>query len=69
MENEKLILERLDRIEAGLAPLARAAGTMNELKQDLTPLANHAVQMVIKELQDVESGFQLEDLLKWSSCS
>ncbi|PKN66846.1 MAG: hypothetical protein CVU57_04595 [Deltaproteobacteria bacterium HGW-Deltaproteobacteria-15] len=64
MENEKLILERLDRIEAGLAPLARAAGTMNELKQDLTPLANHAVQMVIKELQDVESGFQLEDLLE-----
>jgi len=62
MENEKLILERLDRIEAGLAPLTRAAETVGELKRDLTPLANHAVQMVIKELQDVESSFQLEDL-------
>jgi uncharacterized protein YjgD (DUF1641 family) len=63
MENEKLILKRLDRIEARLAPLTQGVETVNELKRDLTPLANHAVQMVIKELQDVESGFQLEDLL------
>lgn len=63
VENEKLILERLDRIEALLAPLAQGAETVHELKRDLTPLANHAVQMIIRELQDVESGFQLEDLL------
>ncbi len=63
MENEKLILERLDRIEAQLAPMAKGVAAVNELKQDLTPLVNHAIQLVIKELQDVESSFQLEDLL------
>lgn len=63
MDNEKLILERLDRIEAQLAPLANTTASMKELKNDLTPLANHAVQLIIKELEDVESSFQLEDLL------
>ncbi|MBU2498522.1 MAG: DUF1641 domain-containing protein [Proteobacteria bacterium] len=64
MDNEQLILERLDRIEAQLAPLARGVAAMNELKDDLRPLAHHAVKMVIKELQDVESGFQLEDVME-----
>lgn len=63
MENEQLILERLDRLEAQLAPLARDAEAIRELKDDLMPLANQAVQLIIKELEDVESSFQLEDLL------
>ena len=63
MTNEELILERLDRIEAKLAPLTESYKSVNELKEDLTPLANQAVQLVIKELEDVESSFQLEDLL------
>jgi uncharacterized protein YjgD (DUF1641 family) len=63
MTNEELILERLDRIEAKLAPLTESHKSVNELKDDLTPLANQAVQLVIKELEDVESSFQLEDLL------
>jgi uncharacterized protein YjgD (DUF1641 family) len=64
MNKEDLILERLDRIEAQLAPLAETTAGMRELKNDLTPLANNAVQQLIKELQDVESSFQLEDLIE-----
>ena len=62
MNNEELILQRLDSIESQLAPLADSIGSMMELKEDLTPLANNAVQLLIKELEDVESSFQLEDL-------
>ena len=64
METDQLILERLDRIEAQMAPLARTAAAMGELKDDLRPLAHHAIQMVIKELEDVESSFQLEDVME-----
>lgn len=63
MNNEELILQRLDRIEAQLAPLAETTASMRDLKNDLVPLTNQAVQLVIKELEDVESSFQLEDLL------
>jgi uncharacterized protein YjgD (DUF1641 family) len=62
MTNEELILQRLDRIEAQLAPLSQSAASLNELKSDLTPLANSGVQLIIKELEDVEAAFQLEDL-------
>ncbi|MBW1999928.1 MAG: DUF1641 domain-containing protein [Deltaproteobacteria bacterium] len=64
MNKEELILERLDRIEAQLAPLAESFRAANELKEDATPLANHAFQLMIKELEDVESSCQLEDLLE-----
>ena len=64
MTNEELIIERLDHIEAQLAPLAKSVKGINEFKEDLTPLANNAIQLMIKELEDVESGFQLEDLLE-----
>ena len=64
MTNEELILERLDRIEAKLAPLTGSIESIQEMKEDLTPLATNAFQIMIKELQDVESSFQLEDLLE-----
>jgi len=64
MENEQLILERLDRIEAQLAPLTRGIATATELKNDVAPLAHHAIKSIIKELEDVESSFQLEDLME-----
>ena len=63
MDNEQLIMERLDRIEAWLGPMADHARSMNELKDDLTPLAKNAFQLLINELADVESGFKLEDFL------
>jgi uncharacterized protein YjgD (DUF1641 family) len=64
MTNEELILQRLDRIESQIAPLAETARSMREFKDDFSPLANNAVKLLIKELQDVESGFQLQDLLE-----
>ena len=63
MTNEELILERLDRIEAQLAPIAVTAGGISELREDLIPLSGQAFRLLIRELEDVESSFQLEDLM------
>ena len=63
MTNEELILERLDRIEAQLAPISQTAGGIKELKEDLIPLSGQAFRLLIRELEDVETSFQLEDLL------
>ena len=59
MTNEELILERLDRIEAQLTPMAQTAGGIGELWDDLTPLSGQAIRLLIRELEDVESSFQL----------
>ena len=63
MTNEELILERLDRIEAQLAPISVTAGGIAELREDLIPLSGQAFRLLIRELEDVEAGFQLEDLM------
>ena len=63
MTNEELILERLDRIEKQLAPVVETAGSVKELRDDLIPLSAQAFRLLINELEDIESGFQLEDLL------
>lgn len=62
MTTESAILERLERIESQLAPMSESACTIKELKNDLSPLLNHGVQILIRELATVESSFQLEDL-------
>lgn len=62
MTQEELILERLDRLEAQMAPVAASARSMGELKEELTPRVNEAVQALIVGLADIESDFQLEDL-------
>ena len=41
----------------------QTAENIREFKDDLTPLSSQAVQLLITELQEVESSFQLEDLL------
>jgi len=63
MTTEEQILERLDRIEARLAPISQSAASLQDLREDLIPLSGQAFRLVIRELEDVESGFQLEDLL------
>lgn len=63
MTNEELILQRLDRIEAQLAPISRTASGIGELREDLIPLSGQAFRLLIRELEDVESSFQLEDLM------
>ena len=62
MNNEELILAKLENIETQIEPLLKSAKSLTELKEDITPLSNHAVQIIIKELQDVEAGFELDDL-------
>ena len=39
MTNEELILERLDRIEARLAPISQSAASLQDLREDLIPLS------------------------------
>jgi len=63
MTNEELILQRLDRIEAQLAPVSESTRSISELKEDIAPLLNEAFKVLIRELGDVESAFQLEDLM------
>ena len=63
MTNEELILERLNQIESRLEPITGSINSIRELRADLNPLSGNAIQLMIKELQDVESAFQLEDLL------
>jgi len=64
MTGEERILQRLDRIESQLAPLAESVRSAAELKNDLTPLGHSAVKLIMKELEDVESSFQLKDLME-----
>ena len=63
MTTEEQILERLDRIEAQLAPISQSASSLQELREDLIPLSGQAFRLLIRELEDVESSFQLEDLM------
>ena len=63
MNNEELILAKLENIETQIEPLLKSAKSLTELKEDIIPLSNHAFQIIIKELQDVEAGFELDDLI------
>ena len=63
MTDNEVILKKLEDIEAQIAPLVKASKTLNELKEDLIPIGNQATAILINELQEIESGFQLEDLL------
>lgn len=63
MTNEELILQRLDALETKIDPIIKLAHKWGELADDLVPLQHQAVNLLIDNLQEVESGFQLEDLL------
>lgn len=63
MTNEELILEKLERIERQIQPLIKTSEKFAELKNDLTPIGNHATALLIKELTEIEAGFQLEDFI------
>jgi len=63
MNHEEIILNRLDRLEQEIAPLADSARSISELRDELTPRINEAVKALIVELADIEADFQLEDLL------
>ena len=62
MTNEDKILKKLEQLEADMAPLLKLGHNMIELKDDILPLQNQAFQLMIRELQEVEAGFELDDL-------
>ncbi|MBU0697952.1 MAG: DUF1641 domain-containing protein, partial [Proteobacteria bacterium] len=62
MTNEELILAKLENLETQIAPLVKTAKSMAELRDDMIPLSNQAFHILIKELQEVEAGFELDDL-------
>jgi len=64
MENEKLILEKISNIEAQLEPLVRPCLRNQELKDDLMPLMNQGMALLIEELLDVGSSFDLRDFFE-----
>ena len=63
MTNEELILEKLERLETQIQPLIKTSEKFTELKNDLIPIGNHATALLIKELTEVEAGFQLENFM------
>jgi uncharacterized protein YjgD (DUF1641 family) len=63
MNHEEIILNRLERLEQEIAPVADSARSISELRDELTPRVNEAVKALIVELADIEADFQLEDLL------
>jgi uncharacterized protein YjgD (DUF1641 family) len=62
MTKEDQMLDRLERLEGQMAALAASAKAVSELREELAPRVNEAVQALIVELADVEADFQLEDL-------
>jgi len=64
MSSKEKILAELAALRAEVAPLAEAARSMDSLRRDLAPRVEEAVRALILELAEVESDFQLEDLLE-----
>lgn len=62
MTTEELILQRLDALDAKIDPIIKERQKWVELKEDLTTLQPQAFQLITEQLQEVEAGFQLEDL-------
>jgi uncharacterized protein YjgD (DUF1641 family) len=63
MTQETELIERMDRLETQVAPLAESAKAIKELRDELAPRVNEAVHALIVELADVEPDFQVEDLV------
>ncbi len=63
MSENREIIERLDRLESQIAPLAGSAKALGDLRVELAPRVSEAVQALITELADIDGDFQVEDLL------
>lgn len=63
MSFETELLQRMDRLESQITPLAESGKALGELREELEPRINEAVHALIAELADVEADFQLEDLI------
>lgn len=63
MTNEEKILERLERLEQKIDPIAASSASVKSLSAELAPRVNEAVHYLIAELADIEADFQIEDLI------
>ncbi|GAB7078966.1 DUF1641 domain-containing protein [Megalodesulfovibrio paquesii] len=61
MKNEDLILQKLETIEAELMEMRKSRLEIQELKDDLSPLMKSSFQHLLRELGQVDHGFELED--------
>lgn len=64
MSKEDLILQRLDEIEAKLSLVHERAAVSQNFWRDMQPVMNDAFKVMLHELGDIETGFQLEDLFQ-----
>jgi uncharacterized protein YjgD (DUF1641 family) len=62
MNDERLILQQLDHMGKEISSLSDSARSLQELREELSPRVNEAVQVLIKELAEVEQDCTLEDL-------
>lgn len=58
-----LMLEKLEYLTQQYEEQVKRQEELNELKQDLIPIANHIIKLSIDELAEIGSEFQAEDLL------
>ena len=63
MTNEELILQRLDALDAKIDPIVQQTAKWGEFADDLVPLQHQMVNLAIEHLQEVEAGFELDDVL------
>lgn len=63
MSLETELIQRMDRLESQITPLVESGKALGELREELEPRLNEAVQALIVELADVEADFQFEDLV------
>lgn len=62
MSKEDIILQRLEEIETKLALVHERAVVSQNFWHDMQPVMNDAFKVMLHELGDIETGFQLEDL-------
>jgi uncharacterized protein YjgD (DUF1641 family) len=62
MSKEDLILQRLEEIETKLALVHERAAVSQNFWHDMQPVMNDAFKVMLHELGDIETGFQMEDL-------
>lgn len=58
-----IVLEKLDYLTKQYDEQVRRQDELNELKEDLLPVANHMIKLSIDELTEIGTEFQVEDLL------
>jgi uncharacterized protein YjgD (DUF1641 family) len=63
MDKELALLhEKIDRLTAQMEEQHKHQQTLNELKDDMLPIANHMIKLSIDELAEIGTEFQMEDL-------